>query len=274
MRYIYILFILLLNLSFTPSAFSASIKNIPVPYTVQAPDGDWSQPWQDACEETVIAIVDRYYAGHGSFNKEEAKAAILNIITIKEKYIGKSLDEKAETIIAIINNFLPWEAYIIENPTLEQIKSEIDNKRPTIIPVHGKYLYNPYFKNGGPDYHSIVISGYDEENRQFIVQEPGTRHGLDFRYSYDTIINAMHDFLPNLRTKFGKPVAIFTRPRSKLTGTLIKAPSDAKVYLLNNGVKRHIANEKVFSRQGWRWNEIFPVPSTFIEGLQTGDQIN
>jgi hypothetical protein len=194
------------------------------------------------------------------------------------------------------------------------------------LPVHGKYLYNPHFSNGGPEYHNIVISGYDDEKNEFIAQEPGTRHGLDFRYSYGKIMNAIHDFLPNLNTKSGKKVAIFTSPNisssanidadndglskkeeiehktilwkddsdgdgykdgsevasgysptlagvKSLTGTLIKAPNDSKVYLLQNGVKRHILNEQIFLKYGWKWYDIFPVSTSFLESLQTGAQI-
>ena len=161
----------------------------------------------------------------------------------------------------------------MDQPSRAQMKSEIDNNRPIILPVHGKYLSNPHFKNGGPEYHSVVISGYDDCAEQFIVQEPGTRYGLDFRYSYATIANARHDFLPNGQTKNGRQVAIFTRPRSKLAGPLIKAPDSPKVYLLQNGNKRHILNEQVFLRHGWQWHDIFPVPQTFIDGLQNGEEI-
>ena len=275
MKVAYIVFILFLNLSLADPVFSASVKNIPVPFTVQTPDADWRQPWQDACEETVIAMVGRFYSDLGEFdNAATAKTAILDILKKREELIGPSLDENAATIAKIVNNRLNWTAVVVENPTLAQMKSEIDNDRPIILPVHGKYLYNPHFKNGGPDYHSIVISGYDEANQQFIVQEPGTRHGLDFRYSYATIENAMHDFLPNLRTKFGKKVAIFTRPKIKLTGNLIKAPNGPEVYLLNNGVKQHIANENSFLRHGWNWHNIFPVPYTFIKSLPDGETID
>lgn len=205
----YIIPTFLISLSFSVPVFSAT-KNLPVPFTVQAPEANWSQPWQDACEESTIAMVDYFYTGN-TFTTAKAKEEILKIISIKEKFIGKSLDEDAKTVVTIINNFLPWEAYVKPNPTIAEIKTEIDNGRPVIMPVHGRYLYNPYFQNGGPDYHTIVISGYDDQKQEFITQEPGTRHGLDFRYSYDRIINAMHDFLPNSRTKFGDKVAIFTR---------------------------------------------------------------
>lgn len=319
-----IIITIIASLSFALPAFSKSLN---VPFTVQAPDADWRQPWQDACEETAIAMVDFFYANK-TFTTETAKTEILKILDIKNKYIGESLDENADTVVEIINDFLPWEAYIKENPTIEDIKTQIDNGYPVILPAHGKYLYNPHFKNGGPDYHSLVISGYDDDKQQFITQEPGTRWGLDFRYSYGTIENAMHDFLPGLQTKNGRKVAVFTRPQitdsanndadrdglnkleeiehktslysndtdgdgyadgqevemgyspisnsldRALVGTLIKTPDSPKVYLFNNNTIRHIMNETVFVNHGWKWFDIFTVPSSFLDNLEEGQTIS
>jgi len=193
------------------SAIPASAKNIQVPFTSQAPYGYWGQPWQDACEETAIVIVDNFYREKSIDTKQKAKEEILKIINLKNKNFGWSLDENSEKIVQLINEFLPWEAKIAHNPSLEQLKTEIDNNRPVILPAHGKYLYNPHFANGGPDYHTIVLSGYDDEKQEFITQEPGTRYGQDFRYKYTTIMNAMHDFLPGRKTKNSPKIAIFTQ---------------------------------------------------------------
>lgn len=318
--------VIIFSLSLTTPALASAVKNLPVPFTTQAPKSIWSQPWQDACEETAISMVDYFYSNK-KFTPDTAEKSIIEIINTKNNYIGESLDEDAKTIVDIINGFFSWEAYIQENPTLEQIKTEIDNGRPIIMPMHGKYLYNPYFRNGGPDYHSIVISGYDDDKKEFITQEPGTRRGLDFRYSYGTIMNAMHDFVPGLQTKFGDKVAIFTSniirdsadfdsdkdglskieeieqktflnkadsdgdgytdgteikagyspisktEKKKLIGTLIKAVNDSAIYLLENSLKRHIANEATFLQNGWMWTQIIPVTPDFLNNLQTGEQI-
>jgi hypothetical protein len=197
---------------------TASAKNISVPFTSQAPTGNWNQPWQDACEETAITMVDYFYAGK-TFTVANAQKSILDAIRVKEKYIGKSLDENAQAVTDMINNFFPFEAYIQDNPTVEEIKNEIDNNHPVIIPAHGKYLLNPNFKNGGPEYHSLVISGYDDTTQEFITEEPGTRKGLDFRYSYDIIMNAAHDYLPDGQTKNGAKIAIFTKPTLDISAT-------------------------------------------------------
>lgn len=197
------------------SPLLAQAKNIVVPFTVQAPFGSWAQPWQDFCEEATIVMVDSFYTGR-QLDKYTARDELLKIDRIKQNHLGWSLDEDAEKITSLVNNFLSWEIKLVENPTLEQIKAEIDAGRPIIFPVHGKYLYNPYFRNGGPDYHTVIISGYDDVTQEFITQEPGTRHGQDLRYSHNILLNALHDHLPNNKTKEGKKVALFT---SKILNT-------------------------------------------------------
>lgn len=186
-------------------------KAIPVPFISQAPYGNWLQPWQDACEEASIVMIDAYYQGV-TLDKPVAKTELLELFAQKERLYGRSLDENAEKIVGLIHNFFSWDAEVVEDPSLEMIKRELDDGHPVIAPVYGKALKNPYFKNGGPDYHVIVMSDYDEERQEFITNEPGTQHGESYRYSYTTIMDALHDYLPRNRTKFGKKVIIITRP--------------------------------------------------------------
>ncbi|PIY92744.1 MAG: hypothetical protein COY70_01615, partial [Candidatus Magasanikbacteria bacterium CG_4_10_14_0_8_um_filter_42_12] len=41
-----------------------AILNLDVPFTSQAPESNWDQPWQDACEEATILMLDAYYKGY------------------------------------------------------------------------------------------------------------------------------------------------------------------------------------------------------------------
>lgn len=191
---------------------SASAKTLKVPHTSQAPYGYWGQPWQDACEEASIVMVDAFY-NNKKLDKKTAKTKMLDLLKKKNKTFGWSLDENADKVVKMINKFYNWKAEIVKKSTIEMVKEEIDNGRPVILPAYGRALKNPHFKQGGPDYHMFVISGYDDEKKEFIVQEPGTRYGLDFRYKYDTVMNAMHDFTGKYgQTKTGAKVAIFTIP--------------------------------------------------------------
>lgn len=198
-------------LLFAPSFVVA--KNIPVPFTPQAPDNKWIQPWKDLCEEASLLMVDQYYR-KGTLDKSRAKQLLLHVFHLKNKYYGESLDESAEKITSLINTFFVWEAFVVENPTLEQIKEQINLERPVIVPVSGKDLFNPHFRSGGPRYHVLVISGYDDEKQEFITQEPGTHVGLDFRYAYDTILNANHDLILMGNIRDGAKRMIFTTAKA------------------------------------------------------------
>lgn len=182
-----------------------------VPYTSQSPAGDWREPWQDACEEASIAMVDGYYR-HQTLNKTVAKQSILNIIALEQKTFQHSKDTTANETALIINNFLRWETTKMSDPSVDDIRSELDAGRPVIAPVFGRGLRNPFFRSGGPDYHMIVITGYDNNKQEFITNEPGINHGLDFRYSYGTIMDAIHDFVPGKKTSTGAKVVLFTSP--------------------------------------------------------------
>ena len=194
-------------------------KALKISFSPQAPYAHWEQPWQDACEETSIIIVDSFYHNQ-ELNPAQAQQNIESILNIKNKFYGQSYDENAQKIADIINNFLLWEATVIENPSLQQIKTELDNNRPVIMPVHGRELQNPYMNTTNLDYHVLVISGYDDQAQQFITQEPGTQSGANFRYSYNNLLSAMHDFLPKDMTHTGTPVAIFTNPTIDLSRKL------------------------------------------------------
>lgn len=313
----------LLGLMMFPGAVGA--KNIVMPFTSQAPDGRWIQPWQDFCEEASILMVDQYYKKE-ALNKTKAKKLLLELFDIKNKTYGKSLDESTEKMTDLINKFFPFEASIIEQPTREQIKEQIDLGQPVIIPVSGKDLHNPRFRNGGPRYHVLVISGYDDEKQQFITQEPGTQIGLDFRYPYGTIMDAIHDLVPSGDIREGAKRAIFTKATIEASATLdgdqdgltkaqeialgtslskkdtdndgfsdgeevdhgyspvlneikltnnslIKSAVNPAVYLLINKTKRLITSDTIFTKHGWKWENIKTVSERFLNNLKSGPVI-
>lgn len=193
---------------------SGFFLNLKMNFTSQAPEGNWNEPWYNDCEEASIVIVDSFYNNRALTNVI-AKKEILRIFAIKEKAYGLSFDEGAEKIVSLINNFLNWKARIVENPTIEQIKDEIENNRPVILPTDGRKLNNRYFTTS--HYHVFVISGYDDDKKMFIVQEPGTYRGHNYQYSYATVEKAMRDY-NSVDLSKGRRVAIFTGLEIKKTG--------------------------------------------------------
>ncbi len=184
-------------------------KNLPVPFTVQAPKGDWSAPWHEACEEATLVMVEHFYTGN-ALDVDTAARDILSIVDIQKNVLGYYEDTDAKDIDMLASNFFSFETIIKEKPTLDDIKKEIDEGRPVIALAHGKDLKNPNFRNGGPDYHVFVISGYDDTKQEFITQEPGTRRGKNYVYSYTVIMNSLRNYVHPKKTKTGSPVVLFT----------------------------------------------------------------
>ena len=185
-----------------------------VPFTSQAPRGVWTEPWQNACEEASIIMINNFYKGD-TLTKEKAHQEILSIFDIKERTFGPSDDESMETVAAVINSSnLVWRSRVVNNPTIEDLKTELAAQRPIIVPVYAKVLNNPYYVGEGPDYHVVVLTGYDDATGEFITQDSGTVQGKDFRYKYAEFFNAISDFLENGDYQNGHKRVLFTMPNN------------------------------------------------------------
>lgn len=170
--------------------------NLSVPFTSQAPEKNWEQPWQDACEEAGVLMLDAFYKGYGLsplFSKDE----ILKMVAWEDERGWKTsisvekVSELGEWYIGTIQN-THNKIQIIQEPTVEQIKSFIASGNPVLVLAYGKDLPNPHFTNDGPEYHALIIRGYDED--EFITNDPGTQFGENFKYKYDDLMNAIHDW--------------------------------------------------------------------------------
>ncbi len=186
-------------------------KNLAVPFTPQAPDAEWHEPWQNACEETSVIMADAFYKDKKSLPPAEAKKKILEIFKVKEAEFGSSADESMERVAEIVNGAqLGWTASVSVNPELNAIKKEIMAGRPVIAPIDARLLTgDPYA--GTLDYHVLVISGYDDASEEFIIQDPGTKKGRNERYGYEVLYNAINDYLPGAFPS-GRKAVLFTSP--------------------------------------------------------------
>ncbi len=168
--------------------------NLDVPFVPQAPEKNWEQPWQDACEEAAILMMDAYYKDiqtSVAFDKEQ----ILKMVAWEEN-LGWGLSIEIEKIQKIFTDYLKLPAghttKLVENPTIEQIKKYVANGQPLYVVADGKILPNPHFQNGGPEYHALVIRGYTKDS--FITNDPGTQFGENFKYKYQDLMNAIRDW--------------------------------------------------------------------------------
>ena len=169
--------------------------NLGVPFTPQAPDAIWDETFKEACEEASALMVDYYYKNK-TLTTAAATAEILKMVDWQIKNFGSHFDLTATQTAAMIKEYLGYsQVEVIDNPTVDDIKFHLNQKRPVIVPAAGRELANPYFRTPGPLYHMLVIKGYTED--KFITNDPGTKRGEDYLYDYETIMNAMHDWNNN-----------------------------------------------------------------------------
>lgn len=183
--------------------------NLAVAFTSQAPHHNWDLPYQEACEEASAYMVSLYYDGHpsGKVDPDVADAALLDVVDFQTDLYGFYLDTTAVETQRFMMEYFNVGAEVVHNPTVDQIKNEIANGRPVIVPASGRELGNPNFTGLGPLYHMFVIKGYTED--KFITNDPGTRNGENFVYDIDVVMSAMGDW-NNGDPANGDKVVIFT----------------------------------------------------------------
>ena len=170
-------------------------------FTVQAPEGDWRLPWQDACEEASLLITS-YYFNDQHPTESQVKDDILAMVSYETKQ-GWGIDVDIAKMQKIATNYLKLKSTIRTNPTIAELKAELLQGHPVIIPASGKTLFsgNTHFNNFGPDYHNVVLLGYDDTRKQFIVHDVGTRFGANYRYDYKLLMDSIHDLPKNGNVK-------------------------------------------------------------------------
>lgn len=190
-------------------ATQASI-NLAVPFLLQAPNQNWVQPYEDACEEASLVMVDAYYDGRTkAFSAAEGLVALDAVLAFEDETYGYNKDTSASDVAHTAQVYFGRKASVMD-ATEAGIKKMLNQGYPVIVPAYGKALKNPNFKNGGPEYHMLVIKGYNKDG-SWITNDPGTRNGPDYVYGKQLLLDAIHDFDPrDMRT--GRKVMIVVTP--------------------------------------------------------------
>jgi len=177
----------------TPPNLSPTAINLAVPFTSQAPTSNWNLPFQEACEEASIIMVNAYYKGR-TLLPAETEDEINSLVDWQNKEFGSYLDTTAEQTATMLRSYFGYEHVEVSyEVTAETITAELKAGRPVIIPAAGRQLGNPYFTSPGPLYHMIVIKGV-AENGDFITNDPGTRRGHNYTYKPEKLLSAVHDW--------------------------------------------------------------------------------
>ena len=171
---------------------SGADVNLAVPYASQAPERNWEQPWQDACEEAALLMLDAYYKGYGLsplFAKDE-----LQKMVDWETARGWGGSISIDKIKRLSDEYLKIgrPVHVIENPTATQIKDYVATGHPVLVVADGKILPNPYYSNGGPVYHALIIRGFTAD--KFITNDPGVNRGANFVFEIEDLMSAIRDW--------------------------------------------------------------------------------
>jgi len=173
-----------------------NVVNLDVPFTSQAPFGNWAdQRQEDGCEESSSLMVV-YWARGLDLSKEKALSEIIKMSDFELEKYGEFRDAGAkDTLNRIIKDYFGFnKAYLRERVSKQDIIEELERGNALIIPVNGRVLKNPNYTQPGPPRHMLVVRGYDSVRDVFITNDPGTRHGEFYEYGTDRLFYSMRDY--------------------------------------------------------------------------------
>ena len=170
-----------------------NIVMLDVPFTSQAPYGNWADLRQeDGCEEAT-AVMAMSWVNNKLLTRSRALSEILAISNFEQlKYKNYHDTSARDTVDRIFKGYYGYKKVTVKydiNST--DIKYELKKGNLVIVPVNGQKIHNPYFKQPGPEHHKLVIKGFDYNTKEYITNDPGTRRGNGFRYKESVLVNAI-----------------------------------------------------------------------------------
>lgn len=167
--------------------------NLAVPFTSQAPFEDWSMPYKEACEEASVIMVNAFLKNI-KLTKNDVKEEILKLVEWQKDNFGHWEDTDVEETAHILREYYGYKNIrVVYDISIDDIKREIAQGRPVILPAAGRLLGNKYFRQPGPLYHMLVARGWTKDGK-IITNDPGTKRGESYLYEPETLINAIRDW--------------------------------------------------------------------------------
>ncbi len=161
-----------------------------VPFTAQAPTGNWDTIHNEDCEEASAVMANSYYYGPSDAKLETSyvEGQLTRLTDWEQENFGYHLDINSQETVRMIEANFNLHAEVITNVTEKEIKNQLAQNHLILIPVNGQMIGNPNYKQPGPKYHMLLIRGYTSS--AIITNDPGTRNGLNYSYSFNTLYNA------------------------------------------------------------------------------------
>ncbi|OGN02286.1 MAG: hypothetical protein A2657_00865 [Candidatus Yanofskybacteria bacterium RIFCSPHIGHO2_01_FULL_44_110b] len=168
-----------------------------VPFTPQAPTGNWSdERQQDGCEESSALMAVAWAKNEKLPTSAEVEKKIIAISNYEQQIYGEFHSTNvSDTVERIFKGYLKYNNVEARyNIDKNDIIDELKKGNLVIVPLNGQKIGNPYYTPPGPLEHELVIKGYDPAKDQFITNDPGTRRGENYHYPANTLMAAIYDY--------------------------------------------------------------------------------
>lgn len=173
-----------------------------VPFTVQAPTGEWGDTtFQDGCEEaSALALQctihnDQCPIINGAIDKNWAKGEIIKMAQWQREKYGSAVDTSAfDTGKRLLGERYEIRYMIYDLKTSQDIIDRLGEGNVLITPMDGQKLGNPNYTAPGPERHMVVVIGYDPKTDEIITNDGGTKRGQGYRYKRNVFWNAIRDY--------------------------------------------------------------------------------
>ncbi|MBI5529997.1 MAG: C39 family peptidase [Candidatus Doudnabacteria bacterium] len=171
--------------------------NLSVLFTSQAPTGNWDELHEETCEETASLMANFYFnglpAGKTGISSDIAETELAKLVSWQKSRFGYYKDTTAAETAKFIEEVYGLKTMLLENFSEADLKNTLAQNRLVIIPESGQALGNPHYTPPGPIYHMLLVKGYDE-NGNFITNDPGTKFGQNYIYSFKILFESAADW--------------------------------------------------------------------------------
>lgn len=180
----------------TPSStpVQPAVLNLKIPFTPQAPTGNWDELHNEACEEASAIMANAYLTGDTDVTMPAAdvEAEISKLTSWQDQNFGYHLDTTAAETAKMIEDVYGLQTKVFNDYSFQDIKDQLNLHHVVILPVNGQLIGNPNYKQPGPIYHMLVVRGYTSTG--LITNDSGTRRGENYPYTFSTLHNAGADW--------------------------------------------------------------------------------
>jgi hypothetical protein len=168
-----------------------------VPYTTQAPLGNWAQH-QESCEEATLTMLSSYWARDRSvvIDPNTADASIAALVRWQVQHWGSEDDLTDHRMGELAKDYYGYGYQIVPNDP-EGIREQLAAGRPLIASVRTHGLGNPNYPGYGNHYeqsgwsvpHFVLVIGYDGDG--VWLNDPGISKGRGYHITYGQLAHAI-----------------------------------------------------------------------------------